>query len=150
MIFVDQAAKTIPASDDAGRLRVRGGLGRLIRNAEIAATVWPGTVVMVNIGAKHGLQMSAPGDQQPVEALLLDRSDPPLRCGVRSWCPDRCANHVHAFGCKDAVEGTAELLVSIMDEELQRLLAFLEVEREIPGLLGNPVPVGVGRAAGDL
>jgi hypothetical protein len=37
-----------------------------------------------------------------------------------------------------------------MDEELERLLSFLVAEREIPGLLGDPGSIGVGRAAGDV
>jgi hypothetical protein len=72
---VDQAPETIPPSDDAARPTVRGRLGRLIRNAEIEATMRSGVVVMMNVAAKHGLVMSAPGDQQPVGALLFDRSD---------------------------------------------------------------------------
>jgi hypothetical protein len=60
VILVDQAGETIPPSDDATRPTVRGRLDRLIRNAEIEATMRPGVVVMMNIAAKHGFEMSAP------------------------------------------------------------------------------------------
>jgi hypothetical protein len=37
-----------------------------------------------------------------------------------------------------------------MDEKPQRLCSFVEVEGEIPRLLGNPRSVGVGGAAGEM
>jgi hypothetical protein len=44
---------------------------------------------------------------------------------------------------------TAELGVAVMDEKRERLCSLVEVEGEVPRLLGNPVS-GVGVATGEV
>jgi hypothetical protein len=44
----------------------------------------------------------------------------------------------HTLGSEHLVEGGGVLGVSVMDQELGRLLFVLEREGEVPPLLGNP------------
>ena len=61
---------------------------------------------------------------------------------------DGRAGHLDAVRAEELVEGVAELLVAIVDEEPERLLAT-ELHAEVACLLGDPVSVRV-RAAGDV
>jgi len=48
---------------------------------------------MVDIDAKHVLELAAAEDQQPVEALETDAADPALGVSVRVRCLDgRCGS----------------------------------------------------------
>jgi hypothetical protein len=105
---------------------------------------------MTNIDSENVLEVASGEDEQPVEALRPHGSDPSLADGVGTRRPDGSADHPHAFGRKHLIEGTAELGVAVMDEKSERLCSFVEVEGEVPRLLGNPGSVGVGRATGEM
>jgi hypothetical protein len=55
--------------------RTAGALGRL----KPECPVWAMLVVMLDVQLEHLLQVPAPNDQQPVQALGADRANPPLR-----------------------------------------------------------------------
>jgi hypothetical protein len=133
LILMDQTAETIPTDDLTEARKIQVTVVWRIWNAEFQAAMRSCVVVMMNVGSKHRLEMPAPGDQQPVEALLFYCSDPPLRHRIRSRCSDGRANHFHAFGRKDLIEGTAELAVTVVNQELERLGPSLEAERDVPG-----------------
>ncbi len=70
-------------------------------------------VVMLYVDAQDLLQMPTPDDQQPVQALGADRTDPAFRECVRLERPHRRAQHLDAFSGEDAVEAAAELRVAV-------------------------------------
>jgi hypothetical protein len=48
-------------------------------------------VVMPDIDIQHALEIAAANDQDPVEAIGADRSDPAFGVGVRVWRSNRRA-----------------------------------------------------------
>jgi hypothetical protein len=82
-------------------------------------------IEVVYVGAKHDLKMPTPNDQQPVEAFLSDGSDPSLGHRIGSGRSDRRADDLTLLGLEDPVEGAAELLVPVVDQELERFFAFV-------------------------
>jgi hypothetical protein len=79
-VLVEEPAKQI-SSAYLGQLtlahdrRTAGALGRL----KPECPVWAMLVVMLDVQLEHLLQVPAPNDQQPVQALGADRANPPLR-----------------------------------------------------------------------
>jgi hypothetical protein len=55
---------------------------------------------MLDVDPKDLLEMAAPDDQQPVQALGADRPHPALGMRIRPWCPHRRAQHLNPFGSK--------------------------------------------------
>jgi hypothetical protein len=56
--------------------------GGQVRWSQPQRPMRPMPVVVVDVDPEHSLEMSAPDNQQPVEALGADGPDPPLRAGV--------------------------------------------------------------------
>ncbi len=69
--------------------------------------------------------------------------------GVRPWRPDRSLDDPDALCGQDRVEGSAELCVSVTDEELDRVRLLGELQADVAGLLGHPVSGRLGGHAGD-
>jgi hypothetical protein len=67
-------------------------------------------VVVGSIDPEDLLEMAAPDDQQPVQALSADRANPPLRVGVRLHGG---AEHLGALGPEHVVEAAGELRVTV-------------------------------------
>jgi hypothetical protein len=51
---------------------------------------------------------------------------------------------------EDGVERGGELAVPIADEQPERLGALAEIHQQVAGLLGDPVPGGMGGDPGDM
>src|SRR6266511_2056252 len=100
---------------------------------------------MPAIDAEDVLEVAAAEDQDPVEAVGAKRANPALGVGIRVRRPDRRADHSDAFGPEDLIEGVAELRVTVVDEEPERLLR-IELHDKVASLLGDPVSVWVRRA----
>ena len=81
-------------------------------------------VAVVDVDVEHVFELTAAEGQDPVEALVADSANPALgvRVGVR--CLDWGADDGDALGAENLVEGGAELVVTVVDEEPVRLLAF--------------------------
>jgi hypothetical protein len=60
-----------------------GSVGRL----KLERPVWTVPVVLLEIDTQDLLQMAAPNDQQPVQALSADGADPPFGVRVRGRRP---------------------------------------------------------------
>jgi hypothetical protein len=82
-------------------------------------------------------------DAGPVEALGPDRLDHALGVGIGVRSLDGRHDHPGPFRANDLVERPAELRVPVSDEEPDRARPSVEVQREVPGLLGDPGRVGV-------
>src|ERR1035441_6029048 len=72
----------------------RAGLG----GCEAERAVRPMAVPVLSELAQHAVQVTAVGDQQPVEALPSDAADESLSDRVCLRRPDRRADHTHALG----------------------------------------------------
>ena len=103
---------------------------------------------MPAVGADDLIEVAAPENEDPVEAVGAESSYPTFGVGVRVRRLDRCADHPDAFAAEDLIEGVAELRVAVMDEHPERLL-IAELHHEVAGLLGDPATVRM-RAADDV
>jgi hypothetical protein len=86
----------------------------------------PMAVVVVDVDAEHLLELSPADDQDPVEAVAADGADPALGERVRLRRPKRCADDLDAVASEDLVEDTAELAVSVVNQEADRCQPFGE------------------------
>jgi hypothetical protein len=66
-------------------------------------------VVVLDVDSKDPIQVAAPDDQQPIQALGADRPHPALRDRVRVGRLDRCPQHGGALRAEHVVEGAANL-----------------------------------------
>jgi hypothetical protein len=84
---MNQTAETIPTDDLTEARKIQVTVVWRIWNAEFQAAMRSCVVVMMNVGSKHRVEMSAPGDQQPIEALLftalIQRSPTAFTLGAR-------------------------------------------------------------------
>src|ERR671919_3128712 len=92
--------------------------------------------------------MSAAEDEDPVETVGADGSHPAFGVGVRVWRLDGRADYLDALGAEDLVEGVAELLVAVVDEESEGLV-ISEFHDQVARLLGDPASVRT-RGTGDV
>jgi hypothetical protein len=67
--------------------------------------------------------------QDVVQAFSTDRTDPPLRNGVRLRSADGCPHHRESFRPEDLVEGAGELRVSIPEKDGPALEGTIVGER---------------------
>jgi hypothetical protein len=107
--------------------------------------VWTVLVVVTTVDAEYVLEMAATEDQDPVETISAESSDPALGVGVRVRHLDRRADHPDALRSEDLVEGVAELRVAVVDEKAERLLVA-EPHDQVARLLGDPTAVRIRRA----
>jgi hypothetical protein len=107
-------------------------------------------VVVLEIDPEDLLQVPLPDDQQPVQALSADGTDPPLRVGVRVRRLDRRNEHLGALGAEHVVERATELGIPIAQQELDAAPLLAEHQQQVPCLLGDPGAVGVGSHAGEM
>src|ERR1700694_2282939 len=101
----------------------------------------PRMIVMSDVNAQDPLEVTAPEDQQPVQALSSYCSDPAIRVGVGLRGSDRGANYADPLGAEDLIEWTAELGVTIADQKQRREVSG---HGEIASLLGHPGTTGMG------
>jgi hypothetical protein len=83
-------------------------------------------VVVVDVDAEHLLKLSPTDDQDPVESVAADGAHPALGERVRLRRPERCADDLDALASEDLVEDTAELAVSVVNQEADRCRPFGE------------------------
>ena len=83
-------------------------------------TVRPVRIVVLDVLAQDSLQVLARDDQQPVETLAANASQPPLGVRLRLWRRDRRQHHLHAVRPEDLVEAGGELTVAVADQKAQR------------------------------
>src|SRR5262245_44903317 len=78
------------------------------RRRQLECSVWPVRVVVVDVDAQDALELPAADDQEPVEAVAADRSNPAFGEGVRPRRPERRADDLDTFALEDVVERVAE------------------------------------------
>jgi hypothetical protein len=103
--------------------------------------------VPVAVGAvsvQDGAEVSRPQDQDAVGALAPDGADPAFGRGVRASGLRRCLDHMDT-GCDEyGVERGRELAVPVADQQPEPLGVIVEVHEQVPRLLGDPRPGGMG------
>jgi hypothetical protein len=75
----------------------RIGSAAAIWRSEFETSVWPLLVEVADVDAEDMLELASTEDQEPIEALSTDATDPALRVGVRVWSLDRRADDRNVF-----------------------------------------------------
>ena len=115
-VLVGQSAEPVSSPDAGWFCRFdRGWLGAGVWAGKVEGAVWSLPVVVVDVGSKYALELSAVEDQQPVEAFMTDGAHPALGVGVRVRGSDGSPDHRRSLGPKDFVERRAELRVAVAD-----------------------------------
>ncbi len=86
----------------------------------------PVSVVVVDVDAEDVLELSAACDQNPVEAVAPDSTDPAFGERVRVRRPKRGADDLDTLAAEDVVENAAEFAVAVVDQETDRPRSFGE------------------------
>ena len=98
-VLVDAAAEPVASAYRAGWRGRDGPCWRARFGAcEAERAVRPMAVLVLSELAQHAVQVTAVGDQQPVEALPSDAADESLSDRVCLRRPDRRADHTDALG----------------------------------------------------
>jgi hypothetical protein len=119
-VFVEQSAEEVAPPDVT---HVEGRCGRRIvsaaavRRSQVERSVRTLLVEVADVDAQDVLELAATEDREPVETLPAHAADPAFGVGVRVRRLDRRSDDLDAFAAEDAVEGTAELCVPIVDQE---------------------------------
>lgn len=113
---MNDTAQSIPPDDRSDGLVLR--LRKHVRNALAKSLVRPGPLIVVDIFAKHVIQMAAAKDQQVIKSLPTSTSHPAFRESIRPGRPIRQPDDADAFTAEDFVEGDGKLGVSIAEQNL--------------------------------
>src|SRR4029453_2312813 len=145
-VLVKQATKEVASAHPGSpSLADQGQTGGWLRWFEPKRSVWAMLVVVLDVHPEDLLQVTTADDQQPVQALGADGTDPPLRVGVRVGRLDRRDEHLGALGAEHVVEPTTELGVAVAEHKAQSPSSSLGCRQEqVARLLGDPATVGVG------
>jgi hypothetical protein len=148
MVFVEESAEQV-ASMHPSWLAVANDtqVGGSIRRFQSERPVGTVVVVVLDVDAEHLLKVTAPANQQPVQALGPHRADPALGVGVGVGA---CTGVTSASVPSDKKTSSkaVELRIPIADEEPQPPIP--KHQQQVAGLLGNPSPVRVGGHAGQV
>jgi hypothetical protein len=141
LILMDQPAEEIAAPHTCrGRcVERRPSLWAV----ESDPTVRTSGVVVPNVRPQHNFEVSAPEDQQMVQALTAQRFHPALGEGVGLGSPDRSLDQPHALRGKHLIEGTAELRIPVVEQKPH--VGKTPIDGEVAGLLSHPGRMRVRR-----
>ena len=129
---MDKAAETVDPLDPveaAESARDWGCVGDL----EVDAPVGSSLVVVLDEDSQDGLEMTSIADQQPVQALVPDGTNPSLRIGVGPRRLDGGSDDAGVLGNEDLVEGGHELGVAVTDQELDLFLVVGQGGGQVAG-----------------
>jgi hypothetical protein len=143
ILFVQQPAESISPTHRCINGKSRPFELVLLRCVKLQRAVRSLSVVMTNVDAEDALEVASGEYEQPVQAFRSHGSDPALAHGVGTRRPDGGANHPQMLSRKYLIERPAELGVAVVDEKPERMCSLVEVEGEVPRLLGNQAPSGM-------
>jgi hypothetical protein len=121
----------------------QGQTGGWTRRFQPKRSVWTVPVVVLDVDPEDLLQATTADDQQPVEALGTDRTDPTLGVGIRVRRLDRRHQHLGTLGAEHLVEPVTKLGVAVAEHKAQSLSSIRCRQEQVAGLLGDPGTMGV-------
>jgi hypothetical protein len=153
LVLVEQTAEAVPPPDMKPSRRPRSrttAIRRIqpIRDRKADPSVGPVTVVMVDVGRQHALEMAARENEKPVQTLPPHGPNPTLGECVRSRCLDRSSDHLEPLALEDLIEGAQELGVMVVNQKPDAGHPFIHADDEVSRLLCDPRAVGIGGTAG--
>jgi len=107
-------------------------------------------VVVLHENVDDAFKMLVVQNQQPVKTLCTNGAHEPFRHAVRLRCPKRRPNNLEPDASKHFVKAVSEFLVSVANQEPERLPALFQRPRQLPGLLSHPQRVRICGAARDV
>jgi hypothetical protein len=154
-VFVQQAAEPVATAEEIELRQLstwRGLINRRLgeRRPLIERTMRPMRVVVQRVFADHVLEVAAAEDQEPVEALAPNGSDPALGMRPRLRRPYRRFDDTDSFRAEDLIEVTRELAVAITDEKPRPDAFVAKLHQQVARLLGHPAAIRVGRDPGQV
>ena len=115
-----------------------------VRRLKLERPVGTMPVVVLDVDTKDLLQMTAPNDQQPIQAFGADGADPPFCVGVRGRRPHWRHEHLGTLRAEHLVEASTELCVPVAEQEAHLSSPLAQHQQQVAGLLGDPGAAGVG------
>ncbi len=85
-------------------------------------------VVVLDVDPEYLLEVAAADDQQPVQALSADHTNPALRVGIGVRRLHWRDEHLGAFGAEHVVEAAAELRVTVAQKKAHRAALLAQHE----------------------
>ena len=134
-----EVASAYPGSPS---LANQGQTGGWTRWFEPKRSVWAMLVVVLDIDPEDLVQVTTANDQEPVEALGADGTDPPLGVGVGVRRLDRRDDHLGALGAEHLVEPATELGVAVAEHKAQPPSSIRCRQEQVAGLLVTQAPSG--------
>src|SRR5215218_270875 len=113
-----------------------------IRRLQPERPVWAMGVVVLDVDPQHLLEVSSPGDQQPVQALGPDRPDPAFGVGVGVGRLYRRDQYLGAVRTEDVVEGPGELRIPIANKEAHSSAPLASTRRRLRACWATQAPSG--------
>jgi hypothetical protein len=104
-------------------------------------------VVVLDIDPQDLFQVTTADDQQPVQALGADGTDPPLRIGVGVRGLDRRDEDP---GTEHVVEPATEPRVAVAEHKAQPQSPSAIARNKLRACWGDPSTIGVGRHAAQV
>src|SRR5438128_11326279 len=105
-------------------------------------------VVVIDVLAKHQLQVALAEDEQPVQGFVAQSLDHPLAMGIGSRAPVGCEGDPSAFAAEHLIELADEFGIPIMDGEPDWCLELVQLPAQVSRLLNDPGAVGMGGGGG--
>src|SRR6266511_1537052 len=147
LVFVDQSAEQVAAMNCNRRVGVAVEVGDgAAWRGELERSVRPVLVVVVGVRAQDSFEVTAPPDEDAIEAVVADRAHPALSERVRVRRLHRRSDHLDAFRAEDFVEGAAELRVAVVDQQSEVASLLADLHDEVASLLRDPGAVWAGCA----
>src|SRR5215211_4422248 len=129
----------------------QGQLIRMKRTGRDGEPVWAYRVgFVVGVCAQDSFEVTAPHDEDAIEAVVADRAHPALSERVRVRRLYRRSDHRDAFRAEDFVEGAAELSVAVVDQQSEVASFLAGLHDEVASLLRDPGAVWVGCGSDEL
>lgn len=151
MIMVEQPAKQLLPTDGAectGRRLAGlfvGGARSGWQSPVVEALVRADRVVVADVSLGDVVEVAEAEAGEVVEAFSLHTADPRLGEGVGDRRLERCLNNRGVSGSNQRIERLGELRVAVVDEVLHGQPFLSQPQRQVAGLLSDPL---AGRVVG--
>jgi hypothetical protein len=81
----------------------------------------------LRVDAQYAVEMSAPENEDAIEAVAADGAHPALGERVRVRCLDGSPDHLDSLGTEDIVEGMRKLRVAVPDQQVEAALLLAQL-----------------------